>query len=172
MQVKVTGVRETLRALKKVAPDLEKETRKAINKAVRDVVGAARGFVPASAPMSGWTPGSWGGRGWETAQVTRGIKRSNPSRRARGGGWIYGIDVINQSAAGMIYEVAGSKSDGRTRSGQQFITNIERSGLRRPLRRLVVRAGVEKGDEAKRDINRALEDAQRTSQRRLDQVNG
>lgn len=169
--VKVTGVRQTLRALKLAAPDLEKEARRSINDSVREVVVTARGFIP-DQPMSGWTKDSWGHRGWDKRTAQMGIRRMNPSRRAKNGGYLYSIDVANVSAPGMIYELAGSKSNGQTSQGQQFITNIERTGLRRPLRRVVVRAGIEKGEKAKLSILAALDKAQRVTQARLDAIRG
>lgn len=169
--VKVTGVRQTLRALKKLQPDLEKEVRKSINESVREVVLTARGFIP-DQPMTGWTAESWGHRGWDKRTAIMGIKRQNPSRRVNGRGYFYAIDVANLSAPSMIYELAGTKSDGRSPQGRQFINNIERSGLRRPLRRVVVRAGIEKGEKAKESILAALAKAQQVTQRRLDAVRG
>lgn len=169
--VKVTGVRQTLRALKQAQPDLEKQVRKSINDSVREVVLAARGFIP-DQPMTGWTADSWGHRGWDQRTAKMGIKRQNPSRRIRTGGYFYAIDVANLSAPGMIYELAGSKSDGNSPQGRQFIANIERTGLRRPLRRVVVRAGIEKGEKAKESILAALAKAQAVTQQRLDSVRG
>lgn len=169
--VKVTGVRQTLRALKQVQPDLEKEVRKSINKSVREVVTTARGFMP-DQPMTGWTADSWGQRGWDQRKAQMGIRRLNPSRRVSGKGYFYAIDVANTSAPGVIYELAGSKSDGYSPQGRQFISNIERTGLRRPLRRAVVRAGIEKGEQAKQSIMDALTHAQQVTQRRLDAIRG
>lgn len=169
--VKVTGVRQTLRALKAVAPDLEKEVRKSINESVRDVVVTARGFIP-DQPMTGWTAESWGHRGWDKRTAQMGIRRMNPSRRGKNGGYFYSIDVANLSAPGMIYELAGSKSNGNSPQGRQFISNIERSGLHRPLRRVVVRAGIEKGEKAKESILAALDNAQKITQARLDAIRG
>lgn len=165
--VKVVGIRETLRALKHLEPDLEKQLRRSINKSVREVVQTARGFVPQEAPMSGWRPDSWGNRGWSTQTVTSGIKRTNPYGRTTSGGFWRAVAVANTSAPGMIYELAGSKSDGYSKQGAQFITNIEQTGLRRPLRRLVIRAGIEKGPEAKASIEQALAVAQFVTQRRF-----
>jgi len=174
MEVKATGVRETLRALKRVQPDLEAELRKNINTAVRELVKTARGFIPSESPMSGWTEDSWGQRGWSTSAARRGIKRENPSRRVSNRGFITAIAVSNMSAAGMIYELAGSKSRGRTPQGRQFIENIETApdSLRAPLRRVVVRAGVEKGEETRQAVEDALQTAQRVTQRRLDAPHG
>ena len=174
MALKVTGIRETLRDLKKMDADLEKELRKRINQEVRNLVVLARGYVPAESPMSGWTAENWGTRGWNSASVRRGIKRENPSKRVYGGGWQYGIAVSNLTAAGAVYELAGSKTDGRSPQGEQFIRNIANTpgGLRTPLRRLVVRAGVERGEQTRQAIEQAVEDAARVTQRRLDSRRG
>jgi hypothetical protein len=56
----------------------------------------------------------------------------------------------------MIYELAGTKSNGRDERGQRFIRQIASTGLRTPLRRLIVRAGVEEGPKARKAIVDAL----------------
>ena len=173
MANKVLGLRGTLRALKQIEPDLEKQLRSSINKSAADVVKTARGYVAGEDLMRGWSPDGWRG-GWNPAEVRRGIKRENLSTRHPRGGFVQTIAVSNLTAAGMIYELAGSKSKGRTPQGAQFIRNIAKypGSLKTPLRRLVVRAGVEKGPEAKRAVEDAMKTAQRVTQRRLDNVRG
>lgn len=174
MEVKAVGVRETLRALKRVQPDLEAELRKNINEQVRELVKTARGFIPTDEIMRGWKPNTWGHRGWDPVKAKRGIKRENPTKRVSSRGFATAVAVSNLSAPGMIYELAGSKSRGNSPQGTQFIANIEShpGSLRTPLRRVVVRAGVEKGEETRQAVEDALQTAQRVTQRRLDTGRG
>lgn len=161
------SLRATLRALKLASADIEKQVRKSINEAVAQIRTTARGYIPQESPMSGWTPGSWGHRGWSTSEARAGIQRKNDSYKTDQGSWVRSIEIANTSAAGMIFELAGSKSDGHSRAGRQFITNIERHGLRRPLRRALVRAGVEELPRTRKRIEEAVAVAETVIQQRI-----
>lgn len=150
--VRIDGLDRTLRALKATDPLMEKEIRKEINQAAGSIRDLARRYVPAESPMSGWTADNWGARGYDAAAIRKGITVKRRGSRKRRNSFQHEIRIVNSSAAGVIYELAGSKSNGYSPQGRQFIQNISNSGLRAPLRRLVVRAGVEKGEEARRRI--------------------
>lgn len=167
------GVQQTLRALKQIEPDLERFIRKAINTAIGKIRTLARGYIPAESPMSGWTPNSWGHRGWDTASARAGIQRKNDSFRDGIHGWVRSVDIANMSAPGMIYELAGSKSSGRG-SGRQFIRNIaeEPGSLRTPLRRIVVRAGIEQGPATRESIQKSANAAAALTQQKIPVIRG
>lgn len=167
------GVQQTLRALKLIDRDLEKQIRKAINTAVGRIRTVARGFIPSESPMSGWTENSWGHRGWNTTAARAGIQRKNDSYRVGTGGWVRSVDIANLTAPGMIYELAGSKSSG-IGSGKQFIKNIagEPGSLRTPLRRVVVRAGIGEGPRTKNNIEQAVAVAEAVTQNRIPVIHG
>lgn len=154
--VRIDGLDRTLRALKAIDPTMEKEIRKEINAAAGSIRDLARRYIPAESPMSGWEAPNWGARGYDSATMHKGIKVVRRGSRRRPNSFRQEIRIVNGSAAGMIYELAGSKSDGRTPQGRKFIQNIAESGLRTPLRRLIVRAGVEKGKEARDRIFAAV----------------
>lgn len=141
----VENLDELLKKMKKVDPDLQKEFRREMGKAVKPVAKLAQSFVPAS-PFPGWRdvepnyPPQWGwandqvhrGRTigenkrsrwkWSQTEVIRGIRVSAAkSKVQRIKGVTFGVTalaVINKSVPGIIYELAGfgsSKSRGRTR---------------------------------------------------------
>ena len=165
--VRIDGLPETLRALKSIDPTMEKEIRKEINTAAGSIRDLARRYVPDQSPMSGWSEDSWSGRGWDSAEVRRGISVKRYGNRRRPNSFRQEIRIVNGSAAGVIYELAGSKSNGYSPQGRQFIQNVADSGLRTPLRRLVVRAGAEKGDEVRRRIFAAVVKAEGIVRRRM-----
>jgi nucleoid DNA-binding protein len=131
--------------MKKVDPDLQKEFRRGLSKAVKPVAKLAQDFVPHQ-PFPGWRevepnyPPQWGwandqvhrGRTigkdkrsrwkWSQTEVIRGIRVSTAKTKVqRIKGVTFGVTaiaVINKSVPGIIYELAGfgsSRSRGRTR---------------------------------------------------------
>ena len=52
--VTIEGVKETRKALRQFAPDLNKELNAELKKALLPIVKKARGFAPSNSPMSGW----------------------------------------------------------------------------------------------------------------------
>lgn len=172
MAVKVVGYRAAMRALRDMPEDLRKATRLEINRAANEAVKLARGYAPDDPGMRGWdkanySSGSrWYDRAWSGPEVRRGIRvyRGRDDRNSYRG-WVNAIGIENRSAAGMIYELAGSKSNGRDERGRRFIDNIASTGLRKPLRRVVVRAGVEIGPKVTRRILAALKAVERRTNR-------
>lgn len=175
--VTVVGVRETLRALNQFQPDVVKEVRKEINSAAGLIRTRARGFVPQEAPMSGWAVGAsqqgrWAARAYDASVIKRGITTKRGTERKGRGVYAYEIKVSNDSAPGLIYEGAGTQHPtGEDRShgnrGQRFVENIARTGLRVPLHRVLVRAGVEVGPDARDKYDKAVRKAQDALQRKV-----
>jgi hypothetical protein len=141
----VENLDELLATMKKIEPDLHKEFRRELTKAVKPVAKLAQSFVPHS-PFPGWRdvepsyPPAWGwandtahrGRTigeskrsrwkWSQTEVVRGIRVSAAKtkvQRVKGTTFsVTALAVINKSVPGIIYELAGfgtSKSRSRTR---------------------------------------------------------
>lgn len=170
MTVRIDGLDRTLRALKQLDPVMEKEIRKEINAAAGSIRELARRYIPAESPMSGWQAPNWGARGFDSATMKKGIKVVRRGDRKKPGSYRREIRVVNSSAPGVIYELAGTKSNGITPQGRVFVRNIAESGLRQPLRRVVVRAGVEKGKEARQRVFDAVVKAEGIVQRMMRRV--
>ena len=120
MPTSVKGASNLRKALKQFTPDLAKETTKEIGSFLKPVVKKARGFIPANDEVpSGWLVGNQKGK-WErvafdSAVAKRGIGyKTTPSKPNRSGFRAL-VSILNNSAAGAIYETAGRKSgvDGR-----------------------------------------------------------
>ncbi len=149
MPVEVRGALELRKAIKNFTPDLAKETRKELAIILAPVVKTARGFIPSSAPLSGWgraatTTGKF--PIWDSKAAKSGIGyKTSPSKPNRQGFRAL-ARITNVSAAGTIYETAGrvnpsgreqmgrlgSKKEGRSnnpQAGKQFIDAINSQGL-------------------------------------------
>ena len=121
--VTVVGVKDALRELGKIEPDLKKQIQKDVKTILRPVVDEAKRAVPAM-PLSGMAR-SWK-RGvlfpYDQAQVQRSIgARFNTRKR---GNSLAVIAVVMKSAAGTIYDMAG-KRGGKTLQGRAMIANLE-----------------------------------------------
>ena len=109
MPVQVKGGIELRKALKKFTPDLAKETQKELASLLKPVVSKARGFIPSSAPLSGWGKASSNGRFpiWDGRGAKGGIGyKTTPSKPNRQG-FRSLARIQNASPSGAIYETAG-----------------------------------------------------------------
>jgi hypothetical protein len=115
MPVEVRGALELRKAIKKFSPDLAKETRKELANLLAPIVKTARGFVPSTAPLSGWAKApTTTGRFpiWSSSAAKGGIGyKTSPSKPNREG-FRAVARIVNASAAGAIYETAGRVNPG------------------------------------------------------------
>jgi hypothetical protein len=111
MPTEVKGAIALRKALKNFAPDLAKETQNELGNLLKPITNKARGFIPSSAPLSGWGKSSstaWGtARIWSTGKARRGIGYKTTPSRPNKQGFRALARVVNASAAGAIYETAG-----------------------------------------------------------------
>jgi len=112
MPAEVTGALELRKALKKLAPEIAKESQKEIAGLLRIITNRAKGFVPSEAPLSGWgiSRGLWANRTYNAGEIKRGITFSAAPSKANKRGFRSLATIYNKSAAGAIYETAGRKS--------------------------------------------------------------
>ena len=114
MPTEVKGAVELRKALKKFTPDLAKNTQKEIAGILKPITANARGFIPSTAPLSGWANsnqnGAWGNRVWSSSEAKRGIGyKTTPSKPNRSG-FKSLARIVNASVSGAIYETAGRKN--------------------------------------------------------------
>ena len=184
----VTGIAETIKGLKEFDKQALSEFRKVINKELRVAAQDAQQIaVGASshgegAPMSGWrtTPPknprktTRGGRGWpawDVNEVVSGIKSSKSKGKVRGDYTTSAGALLNTTAAGRIFELAGRKAgkssvSDKGGSGEQFKRTLSnRYGkASRMIWRIVDRDKpkieknfVEALDKAKASLQKAME---------------
>jgi len=186
MPVNITGVQGTLKALRKVDPDLAKQMNKQIKGAMLPIRDKARGYAPAnSAMLSNWTkadafgPQSRKYRAfpkYDQSEVQAGIvyrQGANNSGEIAGAKFTRRFQlayfVANNSAGGSIYETSGRKSGpGGNRNvkslnpnaGQQFMERLNPYPLVGPSQpmqgRLIYRAWAEDQGRAAHAVNLAI----------------
>ena len=139
MPTEVKGALDLRKALKKFTPDLAKETQKELGSLLKPITQKARGFIPSKAPLSGWGKASINGRfpEWSSQAAKRGIGyKTTPSRPNRSGFRAL-ARIVNNSAAGAIFETAGrvnpnGRSDSKSKNpgaGNMFIEAIDQYGM-------------------------------------------
>ncbi len=113
MPTQVKGALKLRKALKEFSPDLAKETQKEMAAVLKPITAKARGFIPSSAPLSGWgmpTKGKWERLQWSSSEAKRGISyKTTPSKRNKSG-FRSLARIVNNSAVGALYETAGRKN--------------------------------------------------------------
>jgi hypothetical protein len=118
--VELRGNIDLRKALRDFAPDLEKELKLELHKALRPVVRQAKSFVPAVSPMRGWAGRSYSEGKFPTynaATITGGITYSVSASKPNKNGFTSMARIINKSAIGAIYETSGRKNP----NGQQWV---------------------------------------------------
>ena len=112
MPTEVKGGIALRKALRKFTPDLAKETQKEMANLLKPITSKARGFIPGTAPLSGWGKPASTGKfpRYSAGEAKRGIGyKTTPSKPNRKG-FRSLAQINNKSAAGAIYETAGRKS--------------------------------------------------------------
>ena len=114
MPASVKGGVELRKALRQFTPDLAKETQKELGAILKPITAKARGFIPSTAPLSGWANnnqnGAWGNRVWSSSAAKRGIGYKTTPSKVNRSGFRSLARIVNASAAGAIYETAGRKN--------------------------------------------------------------
>jgi hypothetical protein len=172
----LTGLKETLDALKNFDKDAVKRFNKVINDELKNAEKDARNIIGEEPPMSGWskfdaargkTRGGAGWPGWNAGEIRSKITKTKAQGRTRGDYTTSAGALLNKSAAGSIFEVAGRKtkaSAGRT-SSAQFLRNLgNRFGK---ASRVVWRVVDKDRSRIEANVARALEDAKAELQKHL-----
>jgi hypothetical protein len=135
MSVTLDGVKETLRAIRKIDPELLKEMNKEIKGVMIPIRDKARGYAPTAAPggLYNWDEGAYtkkitarnsafrtfNSEGrlrrfplYQAESVRKGIYYSAAPSKRNKNGWSSQYIIANASASGAIYETAGRKNPG------------------------------------------------------------
>lgn len=185
----LTGIKETIDALKEFDKDAVKRFNKVINSELSSAETSARSIVAGinnsqgtGTPMSGWrqsnstrpssTRGGAGWVGWKPAEVAAGIVKSKAQGRVSGNYTTSAGKLINKSAAGAIFEVAGrnTKATAARTSSAQFLRTLGNRFGR--ASRLIWSVVDKDGDRIQRNVAKALDDAKADLQRALNKEKG
>jgi hypothetical protein len=172
----LTGIKETIDALKEFDKDAVKRFNKVINTELAGAQKDARNIISEDPPMSGWRKadaakgrvrGGKGWPGWNAGEIKSKITKTKAQGKVRGDYTTSAGALLNKSAAGAIFEVAGKKTKAGFGggSGQQFLRTL---GNRFGKASRVVWRVVDK-DRARieENVNRALEQAKADLQKHL-----
>ena len=184
MPVKVQGLIEVTKAMRKLSPDMDKELTKNVRSILKPVVKTARAYATPTIPgLSNWTiKGRQENKiGPNTSQfqvfpkynaiaVRAGIKYTVRKSRPNKKGFTSLYRILNTSRAGVIYEWAGrlnfdgddrSKSD-NPNAGYHFNlalnSNSQLKGEGRNRGRLIYRAWYEDNEKATKATLKAIDD--------------
>ena len=164
-----TGQKETLKALEDFDKDAVKKFNKLVNSELASAKKDAQGFVKSEPPLSGWNtqparkPRTRGGAGWpawDQSVVKAGISVTKAERKVRRDYTTNAGALINRSAAGVIYELAG-----RTNKQGNFIKNIE--GKVGSASRLVWKSVDKNKDRIEQNVSKALDELKLKLQQNL-----
>jgi hypothetical protein len=174
----LTGIKETVDALKAFDKDAVKRFNKVINTELAGAQRDARNIIQDKPPMSGWrksdaakprktTRGGKGWPGWDAGEIKSKITKTKAQGKVRGDYTTSAGALLNKSAAGAIFEVAGRKTKAGfgNSSADQFLRTL---GNRFGKASRVVWRVVDK-DKARieQNVNRALEEAKKVLQQHL-----
>jgi hypothetical protein len=172
----LTGIKETLDALKDFDKDAVKRFNKVINNELAGAERDARNIISEDPPMSGWrkadaargkTRGGAGWPGWNAGEIRSKITKTKAQGKVLGDYTTSAGALLNKSAAGSIFEVAGRKTKataGRT-SSAQFLRNLgNRFGK---ASRVVWRVVDKDRSRIEANVARALDDAKAELQKHL-----
>jgi hypothetical protein len=142
MRVQVEGVKQTRKAIRQFAPDLNKELNTELKRALAPIAKKARGYAPANSPMSGWSKGSpveGGFPAYSFAVIKSGIGFSTKPGKTTRSGFTSNAKIFNRSYAGAIYEVAGRKNE----QGQPWVGSKAGGASKKVSRSVNPRAGAQ-----------------------------
>jgi hypothetical protein len=168
----LTGIKETIDALKEFDKDAVKRFNKVINTELAGAQRDARNIIQDEPPMSGWRKadaakgrvrGGKGWPGWNAGEIKSKITKTKAEGKVRKGDYTTSAGaLLNKSAAGSIFEVAGRVASGTKRmtaqsSSGQFLRTIgNRFGK---ASRVVWRVVDKDRSRIEANVNRALEQA-------------
>ena len=189
------GLNAAIKNIRRISPDLLKEMNREIKVVLGEIRDQARGFAPSTTPpgLSNWAkqaPGTvWERLIFDPAAIKKGISFKIGKTKINQQGFSSLFTIINKNAAGMIYEVAGtrnpqgrppagnhkrtqtkkfSKSYNET-AGRDFINAIERQSIavRGKQGRLVIRAGEKNQKRAREAILVSITKATRIAHEKM-----
>ena len=177
-RVVISGIKETIESLKKFDKDAARRLNKVINDELGLAESAARAKVTDAPPMSGWrtvpaakgrTRGGQGWPAWEPTAIRQGIKKTRVEGKVRSDYTTSAGALVQKTAAGAIWEVAGRRSGG-SGTGRNMIgvLNDRFKGASRGIWAVVDKDA----DKIRNNVRKAIEDAQKLLKANLNKEKG
>jgi hypothetical protein len=176
--VVISGIKETIESLKKFDKDAARRLNKVINDELALAEGAARAKIQDKPPMSGWRTvpaakgrvrGGQGWPAWEPTAIRQGIKKTRVEGKVRSDYTTSAGALVQKTAAGAIWEVAGRRSGG-SGTGRNMIgvLNDRFKGASRGIWAVVDKDA----DKIRNNVRKAIEDAQKLLKTNLNKEKG
>jgi hypothetical protein len=176
--VVISGIKETIESLKKFDKDAARRLNKVINDELALAEGAARAKIEDKPPMSGWRTvpaakgrvrGGQGWPAWEPTAIRQGIKKTRVEGKVRSDYTTSAGALVQKTAAGAIWEVAGRRSGG-SGTGRNMIgvLNERFKGASRGIWAVVDKDA----DKIRNNVRKAIEDAQKLLKTNLNKEKG
>jgi hypothetical protein len=176
--VVISGIKETIESLKKFDKDAARRLNKVINDELALAEGAARAKIEDKPPMSGWRTvpaakgrvrGGQGWPAWEPTAIRQGIKKTRVEGKVRSDYTTSAGALVQKTAAGAIWEVAGRRSGG-SGTGRNMIgvLNERFKGASRGIWAVVDKDA----DKIRNNVRKAIEDAQKLLKANLNKEKG
>ena len=176
--VVISGIKETIESLKKFDKDAARRLNKVINDELALAEGAARAKIKDKPPMSGWRTvpaakgrvrGGQGWPAWEPTAIRQGIKKTRVEGKVRSDYTTSAGALVQKTAAGAIWEVAGRRSGG-SGTGRNMIgvLNDRFKGASRGIWAVVDKDA----DKIRNNVRKAIEDAQKLLKANLNKEKG
>lgn len=142
----ITGLDDTRRQMRMLAPELLKEMNAEVREVLKPIISDAKNMVPSSEPLSRWNQSvnaprsreSYSPHGkrwdyarleWDSARVKRGIRMGAGRPKRRGDSFKGAYAIRNADPAGAVYELMGSG-----KSNVNMVRNVQRRhGVRKRL---------------------------------------
>ena len=173
----LTGLKETLKALESFDKQAVRDFTKVINNELSAAKKDAQRLVSSDPPLSGWVttpaanPRSRNGAGWpawDQSIIKAGISVSKAERKVRRDYTTSAGALINRSATGVIYELAGRTN--KTPGKNKFISNLNKETF--SPSRLIWKIVDRDRDKIEQKVEQALNDAKTTLQKNLEKERG
>lgn len=178
--VVISGIAETVAALKKFDKDAARRLTKVINDELRRAETNAKQEIDTKPPMSGWRTtkaanprkgvrGDQGWPAWDPQAIRQGIVKTRAQGRVRADFTTSAGALLNKTASGVIFEIAGRRTPGQG-TGRQLITVLNER-FRKASRGIYA---VVDRDRPRIILNvrAAMKDAQKTLQDNLNKEKG
>ena len=117
-EITVAGIKDTLKTLNKLAPELRKEFNLNYKRVVQPVVDNAKSRVPLEAPLSGMQRNFKKLGAWDGSKVQRGIASKIDTRKSRSKNaadlgdleTVGALYVLSKTGYGAMFDMAGKRS--------------------------------------------------------------
>jgi len=178
--VVISGIKETTAALKQFDKDAARRLNKVVNDELRLAENAAKDQIDTKPPMSGWrttaaknprksTRGGEGWPAWDPQAIRQGIVKTRSEGRVRADYTTSAGALLNKTASGVIFEVAGRRTPGQG-TGRQMI-GVLNDRFRKASRGIWAVIDRDR-PRIYRNIRAAMNDAEKTLQANLNKEKG